>query len=484
MAKKASPLDTLRGQVLEMIAEYPPDLPIAATVEFLVKQESESAFVKNADTLTAATRQLPGLKKFSYHKHHRSFLVPENENEDAVAYLIYEEWQSPELFRTQWESEHLVEFQNSVGQLLVVKDDGAPELELHFLTGAEDVGGAPVAVTGLTRCWATNGAQVGCTNTGQDAAFQKGVDASPRFSDNGDGTVTDNLTKLVWLKDADHFGQVTWAEALENANNLVAGSSGSEDWRLPNIRELRSLLDYSSVSPMIPPGHPFVNVRSAIYWSSSTLVAAPKLAWMTTMAIGPSVFDIKGNSNRMWPVRGGSSLAKTGQDICFDADGEPVDCAGTGQDGALQIGVASPSPRFIDNHNGTVFDKLTGLTWLKEANLFGFKTWQEALDACNALSAQTHPLPDGQCKFKLDDGSEPGEWRLPNVKEFESLIDYGRAGPCLPDDHVFDNVRPTSYWTSTTVSSAPTQAMFVILGVGPCIFENKEHPFFAWPVKG
>ena len=69
------------------------------------------------------------------------------------------------------------------------------------------------------------------------------------------------------------------------------------------------------------------------------------------------------------------------------------------------------------------------------------------------------------------------------VREMESLIDYNNAGPCLPKGHPFVDVRPSSYWTSTSVTSAPTEAMFVILGVGPSIFENKEHPFFLWPVR-
>ena len=87
-------------------------------------------------------------------------------------------------------------------------------------------------------------------------------------------------------------------------------------------------------------------------------------------------------------------------------------------------------------------------------------------------------------EYGLQDGSKTEDWRLPNIREIESLVDYGRAGPCLPDKHPFgDSVRPSSYWTSTTVTSAPSQAMFIILGVGPSIFENKEHAFFAWPVR-
>ena len=76
-----------------------------------------------------------------------------------------------------------------------------------------------------------------------------------------------------------------------------------------------------------------------------------------------------------WPVRAtcGSlvsviSLPKTGQTTCWDTIGNVIPCPGTGQDGEIQAGVAWPSPRFNDNGNGTVTDKLTGLMWTQNAN--------------------------------------------------------------------------------------------------------------------
>ena len=80
-------------------------------------------------------------------------------------------------------------------------------------------------------------------------------------------------------------------------------------------------------------------------------------------------------------------IAKTGQTICY-ADNETateITCSDTGQDGDLQIGVASPSPRFTDNGDGTVTDNLTGLMWAKNANLAGAMTWSSALDYANNL---------------------------------------------------------------------------------------------------
>src|SRR5204862_6889486 len=162
--------------------------------------------------------------------------------------------------------------------------------------------------------------------------------------------------------------------------------------------------------------------------------------------------------------------------MCWDERGTPLnDCAGTGQDDEICDGVAWPGQRFTDNQDGTVTDKLTKLIWLKNANAFGLRTWEQSLTDCNRVASGSHGLSDG---------SNPGDWHLPNIKEIESLIDYNRFGPCLPEGRPFqETIRPSSYWTSTSVAYVPSQSMFIILGVGPAIFESKEHTFFVWPVR-
>jgi hypothetical protein len=79
----------------------------------------------------------------------------------------------------------------------------------------------------------------------------------------------------------------------------------------------------------------------------------------------------------------------------------------TGDDGDLERGVAWPNPRFTNNGDGTVTDNLTGLIWLQDANCFGLKNWDNTLSACNGLA-------NGQCG--LTDGSNAGDWKLPNRK--------------------------------------------------------------------
>ena len=171
---------------------------------------------------------------------------------------------------------------------------------------------APVAKTGQTDCWGQNGRPRECSGTDQDGAHQKGVPSpDPRFSDNGNGTVTDNLTGLVWLQDPFCMGQELWWYALAASNNLADGTcgltDGSEagDWRLPNINELRSLIDHGTSNPALTEGHPFSGVRVGRYWSSTSDSGNPVLAWWVGLRTGTTNSLSKSDPNAVWPVRGG-----------------------------------------------------------------------------------------------------------------------------------------------------------------------------------
>jgi len=144
-------------------------------------------------------------------------------------------------------------------------------------------------------------------------------------------------------------------------------------------------------------------------------------------------------------------------------------------DGYYQKGVAWPNPRFTDNEDGTVTDNLTGLIWLKDANCFGQRTWSQALLDC-------HGLASGFCG--LTDGSSAGDWRLPNVKELQSLIDFRYTAPALPSGHPFDNEQHTFYWSSTTPPNGQSHACHVDIGYGNVYNLPKTNSLFVWPVRG
>jgi hypothetical protein len=147
---------------------------------------------------------------------------------------------------------------------------------------------------------------------GDDGALQKGVALpSPRFTDNGNGAVTDNLTGLVWLKNANCFGTLVWATAITSASSLASGACGLTDgstagqWRLPSRKELQSLVDRSKVNPALSAGHPFSAVQADVYWSSSTYAGNTTGAWYVSMYDGVVYGGNKANGSYVWPVRSG-----------------------------------------------------------------------------------------------------------------------------------------------------------------------------------
>ena len=156
--------------------------------------------------------------------------------------------------------------------------------------------------------------------TGDDRDFEKGmVWPNPRFTDNGDGTVTDNLTGLIWLKDANPFGPRAWSDALIDCKALANGICGltdgsvAGDWRLPNIKELQSLIKVGVFNPPLPDtvgrgkwsdGDPFSGVQSLHYWSATTFAFNTDYAWNVYFYYGDVSLGLKTNDDYVWPVRG------------------------------------------------------------------------------------------------------------------------------------------------------------------------------------
>lgn len=165
--------------------------------------------------------------------------------------------------------------------------------------------------------------------TGQDGDQQLGVvGPAARFTNNGDGTVTDHLTGLRWLVNAnclgnqekgldqdgtENDGAVTWQHALDYVAALNAGTdtcggaaSAYHDWRLPTIQELRSLIDYSQYNPALPKGNPFSGlVVSGNYWSATSYAGNPDGAWLVGFYGGIGSWVDKGSTYYVWPVRAG-----------------------------------------------------------------------------------------------------------------------------------------------------------------------------------
>ena len=329
----------------------------------------------------------------------------------------------------------------------------------------------PILHTGQTHCYNTNGQEISCHGTGQDGEIQAGVPWPKRRFDLQKDTVHDQLTGLVWTRDANIGGfPCTWREAFEKIHELNRKGYGSySDWRLPNRNELRSLMSYQTRKPALPENHPFTGVFLGWYWSSTTAAINPAYAWSVHLEGARMFYGRKDQYQLFWPVRGKSLiLPATGQTKCYNERGQKIACTGSGQDGDLRHTNDCPHPRFKEV-TGIIHDRLTGLGWycgddLNQAPV----SWQESLDAVRAAN-----------RSRLDGITN---WRLPNINELVSLVDCDCHSPALPVNHPFQDIRD-GYWSSTTSFFETDWAWVLYMTKGACGVGYKPgKTFFILPV--
>ncbi len=151
--------------------------------------------------------------------------------------------------------------------------------------------------TGQTGCWNATGGSITCGDApvGQDAEYTAANSGTldPSFTDNGNETITDNNTNLMWQKCSKGLSGSTCTTGTIETNYWAAAPSyceglnfaGQTDWRLPNIKELQSIVNYQNVSPAINTTY-FPATQSSYYWSGSTFVGNPAGAWVVFFGTG------------------------------------------------------------------------------------------------------------------------------------------------------------------------------------------------------
>ena len=224
------------------------------------------------------------------------------------------------------------------------------------------------------------------------------------FTDNGNGTVTDNVTDLMWQQQDDGISR-TWDNAGTYCSSLSLG--GYSDWRLPSKKEFITIINYGTSSPAIDLTY-FPNTKSSPYWSSTTSTYGTLDAWR--------VYFLHGHFNS------DSSSSNT-----------YVRCVRSGQ---------YPAQSFTDNGNGTVTDNVTDLMWQQQDDGTE-RSWRVAIVYCEGLSL------GGQT-----------DWRLPNIKELESITDDSTYNPAI-DTTYFSNTQSLAYWSSTTTTANTDYAQLV-----------------------
>ncbi|MBP6857614.1 MAG: DUF1566 domain-containing protein [Candidatus Pacebacteria bacterium] len=185
------------------------------------------------------------------------------------------------------------------------------------VAGSASAGQAGLPKTGQTHCNAFSGgygssSQIPCTATAQDGETQKGL--AHGYVDNGDATITDSATGLMWQKcsdgqtgldcsggsaigvlfdDGDGDLGITHQPAINYCDSLSLATHS--DWRLPNVKELMSIVDYGRVNPAIDPTY-FPATQSGFYWSSTAYENSANNAWLVHFSDG-SVYSVTMNSN-------------------------------------------------------------------------------------------------------------------------------------------------------------------------------------------
>ncbi|OIN94164.1 MAG: hypothetical protein AUJ20_01580 [Comamonadaceae bacterium CG1_02_60_18] len=256
--------------------------------------------------------------------------------------------------------------------------------------------------------------------------------AAKTYTVNSDGTVTDPTTGLTWKRCAE--GQ-TWSGTTcsgtaatynwATAKALTSTFAGQSDWRLPNIRELQSIVDRTVSSPAIDvAAFPFTPKYSDIasdFWSSTVNFSAPSESWYVNFIHGnadaaPTTISVKFYVRL---VRGGQPL------------------------GLLDI--TRPDADYIDQGDGTVLHTPTGLTWQRCAQ---GQSWING-----TCSGTLSPSNWATASASINTYAGHADWRLPTEEELASLVDYSRFAPAI-NATMFPHLPITAlFWSSTPLTA-------------------------------
>ena len=314
-----------------------------------------------------------------------------------------------------------------------------------------DTTGYAIVDTGQNACYDDNNELVTCPAKGEPFYGQDNQHAGhqPHYTDNGDGTVTDNVTGLMWQESPDTDGdgnidaadELTYNAAVANAGMLRIG--GYSDWRLPTIKELYSLIDFSGKDPS---GYEGTDTTGLIPFINKDYFG---FAYGDPSA-GDRIIDSQYASSNMYVDKSAGSLLFG---VNF-ADGRIKGYGLTlfGQDKTFFViyvrgNTGYGNNSFTDNGDGTITDSATGLMWSKDDSGSGLN-WEDALAWVETKNKDTY--------------LGYSDWRMPNVKELQSILDYTRSPGTTGSaaiDPLFNATSITNeasqkdypfYWSSTT----------------------------------
>lgn len=312
-----------------------------------------------------------------------------------------------------------------------------------------DISGYPIVSTAQSKCYNNSNEisspSIGSAFYGQDANYSKN---EPQYQENADGTVTDLVTGLMWSQspdmdgdgDIDAMDKMTHPEALAGASSF--NLAGYDDWRLPSIKEMYSLILFSGVDPS---GYEGTNTEGLIPFIDTDYF---DFAYGDTDA-GERIIDAQFASTSMY-IDGDLLFGVNFADGRIKGYGLQMPF-GPGEKTFFVMYVRGNSAyginNFIDNENGTISDNATGLMWMQNDSK-GTMNWEDALAYAENLEFGGY-----------------SDWRLPDVKELQSIVDYTRSPGATNSaaiDPLFNSTQITNeagqtdygfYWSSTTHSN-------------------------------
>ncbi len=272
--------------------------------------------------------------------------------------------------------------------------------------------------TGQDRYYDDSGNEIYCPQIGEDFYGQDAQydGVQPSYQDNGDGTVTDLVTGLIWQQTPTTMS-FSWQEALDYCEDLEL--AGYDDWRAPSLKELFSIQNFES-------GWPYIDTlifdlaggtvdKDQQYWASNFYYVG------TTHDGAPTAFGVNHGTGHIkgYPSDAGGPFGNYVRAVRGDTYGEND---------------------FVDNQNGTVTDQATSLMWQSVGTEEGMD-WEDALIYAKNLELGGYD-----------------DWRLPNIKELQSIVDYSGVFPAI-NSTLFNCTSFTNeggyldygyYWSSTS----------------------------------
>ena len=257
----------------------------------------------------------------------------------------------------------------------------------------------------------------------------------PSYTNNNNGTITDIVTGLMWQQT--DGGEMTIDNAFIYANNLVL--AGFSDWRLPSPKESFGILNHQNNNPALNTTY-FTNTNAGYWWTNTYQV---------------------GDNTKVWTTNAGGGIGNKPKSETISAGGTFKFHARCVRD----VNVALIVGHFLDNGNGTITDNLTQLIWQKVPSTTPL-SWENAIAYAESLSL-----------------TNATDWRLPNIKELQSLNDENLANPSVNQTY-FSTIGTKNYWSSTSVQNQILNSWYWNTQYGITTFAAKTATNYVMCVKG